>query len=79
MEKSKSPCVDLQTVNTCPSIASVYNMLPSNILTQIDDYSENVEATTSNSSMTHSNPTVSELQVIIIRFSLKCCFSGKHF
>jgi len=41
-------------------------MLPSNILTQIDDYSENVEATTSNSSMTHSNTTVSELQVIII-------------
>eukprot|EP00102_Acyrthosiphon_pisum_P023297 XP_016660507.1 PREDICTED: uncharacterized protein LOC107883942 isoform X3 [Acyrthosiphon pisum] len=62
-EKSKSPCVDLQTVNSCPS---VYNMLlpmlPSNILTQIDDYSENVEATTTNSSMTHSNTTVSELQ-----------------
>lgn len=41
-------------------------MLPSNILTQIDDYSENVEPTTSNSSMTHLNTTVSELQVIII-------------
>lgn len=42
-------------------------MLPSNILSQIDDYSgnveENVEATTS---MTHLNTAVSELQVIII-------------
>lgn len=72
MEKSKSPFVNLQTVNTiCPSsTSSVFNMLPpmlpSNIITKIDDYSENVEAMTSNSSMTHSNTTVSELQVIII-------------